>query len=85
MTNRILWLSLVVFAGAVPAAAAADPGQGPPGPPKEAFEACAGKAAGAACTVVLRDEQAFGTCRRGPDAGEPLACAPASLPDPPAR
>lgn len=56
-------------------------GGGPPGghrdPPKEAVEACSGLSEGDACTVTLPDHTLNGTCRKGPKADLPLACAPA--------
>jgi hypothetical protein len=51
-------------------------GHGPHEPPKEAVEACAGKAEGDACTVSRGEESHDGTCHKPPQ-GEALACAPA--------
>jgi hypothetical protein len=48
-----------------------------PPPPKEVFDACASSTAGAACSF---DIHVAGTCRNGPDANAPLACAPEAAP-----
>ncbi|MCC6525016.1 MAG: hypothetical protein IT373_20345 [Polyangiaceae bacterium] len=58
-------------------------GPGPMGPPPEALAACKDLAADAACKVVLPERSIEGTCRKGPDADKPLACAPAHMPPPP--
>jgi hypothetical protein len=50
-------------------------------PPKEAFDACEGKTAEAACTVTLGERTIEGTCRKGPD--DKVACAPNDRPPPP--
>lgn len=51
-------------------------------PPPEAFTACEGKAADAACTVTFGDRTIEGTCRTPPpDSGETrLVCFPARPP-----
>ncbi|MBX3192413.1 MAG: hypothetical protein KF819_35810 [Labilithrix sp.] len=54
------------------------------GPPPIAFEACASKAAGDACTVALPDKTVAGTCA-SPPAGAPDArvfCLPNDMPPP---
>jgi len=60
-------------------------GQRPPRPPREAVEACEGKASGAACSFVGRENQSLaGTCFAPPVKGDsdkgppPLACRPAN-------
>lgn len=63
------------------------PPPGGPGhrPPREALEACEGKAAGDACTVVLPDREIDGTCTAPPE-GAPdhrLFCLPEGAPPPP--
>ena len=46
------------------------------GPPPQAIEACKGKASGATCSFVGRNNaERTGTCF-SPDAGHPLACRP---------
>lgn len=58
----------------------------PPRPPQEAFAACEGLAAGAACSVAVADRAALdGTCREGPPGEEQIVCVPANLPPPPPR
>jgi hypothetical protein len=50
----------------------------PQGPPPEAYDACSGKVAGAACSVTLHDRTIAGTCAAPPQ-GAPdtrLACRP---------
>lgn len=51
------------------------------GPPPEAFTACEGKAAAAACTVQHHDQSVNGTCEQGPDGGDKLACRPERPPE----
>ncbi len=60
-------------------------GQRPPRPPREAVDACQGKASGAACSFVGRENQSLaGTCFAPPAKGDrdkgppPLACRPAN-------
>ncbi len=57
----------------------------PPPPPPEAFDACNGKTADAACTVALPDRTLDGKCvLPPPDANEKrLVCAPPHPPGPP--
>ncbi len=69
----------------VPAVAAADPppNGGPPGgrghgPPQAAFDACANRTAGAACSVQLPDRTLEGTCATFGDGR--LACRPDGMP-----
>lgn len=46
-----------------------------PPPPQAAIDACAGHAANDSCQMSFPDgRSAAGTCRSGPDGGEPLAC-----------
>lgn len=46
-------------------------------PPKEALDACNGKAEQDSCSFVGRQsENITGNCRKGPDGQGPLACAP---------
>lgn len=52
-------------------------------PPQEAFDACASSAAGDACAFDIDSHHVTGTCRQGPDADKPLACAPDQPPPPP--
>lgn len=61
------------------------PGHRPPGPPPEAIAACAGKAAGDACTVELPDRQIEGTCTAPPEGApdDTLFCLPEGAPPPP--
>jgi len=49
------------------------------GPPPEAFQACSGLSAGAACSVAHDGTTMEGTCRSGPP-GSQLACAPSGPP-----
>ena len=60
-------------------------GQRSPRPPREAVDACQGKASGAACSFVGRENQSLaGTCFAPPAKGDrdkgppPLACRPAN-------
>ena len=54
------------------------------GPPAEALEACTGQQEGAACGIAgPRGEPLAGVCRSDPP-GEPAACVPKRLPQPPA-
>lgn len=55
----------------------------PPPPPEEAFTACDGSTAGAACAFDIGGHHIDGTCRSGPDGDGPLACAPNHPPPPP--
>lgn len=83
MGERKLWMAGALAVLALAANGARAEGGGPPGPrqpPPEALQACAGLAAGAACTVRLPDHTVSGTCRGGPDGAAPLACAPAHGP-----
>lgn len=59
---------------------------GPGGPGGEMFEACAGKTAGTACTVKMRDKEMTGTCAAPPNgpADAKLMCKPDNMPPPPA-
>lgn len=50
-------------------------------PPPEAFSACQGKSANAACTVPLPDRAVAGTCNADPRNN--LFCRPAQPPPPP--
>jgi hypothetical protein len=52
------------------------------GPPQEALDACKTLAEGATCSVKLPANTLEGSCRKGPDASKPLACAPAHMPPP---
>ena len=54
-----------------------------PPPPQEAFDACASPAAGDACAFDIDGHHVTGTCKQGPDADKPLACAPDQPPPPP--
>ncbi len=54
-------------------------------PPREALDACAQLDADAACSISIDGHSSEGTCRRGPGADDPLACAPAHLPPFPDR
>ena len=58
---------------------AEDPEGPPPGPPREAIEACSGQADGASCSFTMGGRSLAGTCRQGPS-GLPAACAPAGGP-----
>lgn len=51
-------------------------------PPPEAFAACDGLAAAADCSFTIDGRAIEGTCRTGPDADSPLACAPPPPPLP---
>jgi hypothetical protein len=57
----------------------------PPGhkPPQEAFDACKGSTEGAACSVTFHNHTLNGTCKKGPDGDDALACAPDHPPGPP--
>lgn len=57
------------------------PGARPPGPPKVAFEVCANKTEGDACSVELPDRTVRGSCAQGLD--EVLFCLPDEPPPPP--
>lgn len=49
----------------------------PPQPPQEAVEACASKADGDVCSFTgPRNDTLSGTCRKGPQGEDKLACAP---------
>lgn len=61
----------------------APPAAGQRQPPPQAFAACAGKQAGAACTIDAPDRRIAGTCAA--PAGPRLACVPGNAPDGPAR
>jgi hypothetical protein len=77
---RLTLARLFAFALFIPAAALAD-GQGPPTPPKEAFDACSGAKSGDACTVKLGSHEIAGTCDEFPGGGG-LACRPNGPPPP---
>ena len=49
------------------------------GPPAEAYEACGGKAEGAACSVQMHDREMRGACGKEPN-GQRLACRPEGAP-----
>ena len=51
-----------------------------PGPPPEAFSACAELEEGAPCTVQPGGKVIEGTCRSGPEEGAALACVPKGPP-----
>ena len=53
-------------------------------PPPEAFAACTSATAGDTCAFDIDGHHIDGTCRNGPDASAPLACAP-DHPPPPAE
>lgn len=58
--------------------------RGPHGPPPAAFDACASKAVGDACTVSFGDKDHAGTCA-APPPGAPdtrIACRPNDMPPP---
>lgn len=83
-------LGVVVASPPLPAAglaagrsAAAPLAERPPGPPPEAVEACKDSSEGDACTVEFRGQTLAGTCRKGPNGEQPLACMPARPPEPP--
>jgi hypothetical protein len=64
----------------------AEPRSGPPAPrepPPFAFEACADKQEGAACSVTMHDRTLDGSCVTGHD--DRLFCRPDNMPPPPAR
>lgn len=66
----ILGTVLLTFAGM---ASAQRPGPG--GPPKEAVEACSGKAVAASCTMTTpRGDEVSGQCIETPD--DQMACLP---------
>jgi hypothetical protein len=65
-------------AGSTPAPRAA-PAGAPRTPPPEAFAACSGKAAGAACTFQHKDRTETGSCFT-PDPAQPVACKPVRPP-----
>jgi hypothetical protein len=70
---------------ALPFAIARADGPERPGrrPPKQAFEACANKQVGDACSVTFGDRTITGTCSKGPDGQGALACKPDRAPGPP--
>ena len=53
-------------------------------PPQAAFDACKSLSEGAACSVSFNGHSHTGTCRKGPNDADALACAPAHAPEPPA-
>jgi len=53
-------------------------------PPPEALAACDGASAGDPCSFRIDGHDLDGQCRPGPEAGDPLACAPPLPPPPPA-
>jgi hypothetical protein len=73
---------LVALSVLIPALGLADQ-HGPPPPPKEAFEACAGAKQGDACTVRFGDHEIAGRCDAPPGGG--LACRPDGAPSPPPK
>jgi hypothetical protein len=84
--RRIAAPILVTAAGLAIALGVAEVYGAPPlprQPPREAIEACEGRAAGDACTVKLPDRTIDGVCRNGPDGNGPLACAPSAPPPTP--
>jgi hypothetical protein len=77
-----LAIAIVAITVALAARALADGPPAPQAPPPEAFTACESKAAGDACTVLLRDREVHGSCARERD-GQRLFCLPTDLPPPP--
>lgn len=78
---RALFATFTVATAVVPMlprTALADP-PSPPSPPPAAFEACASKSQGAACTVSFHDRQIEGTCETFPSDSR-LACRPSGPP-----
>lgn len=73
-----LFIATIVIAAIAPFALAHPPGH----PPKEAFDACASKHQGDACTVHLRDLTLDGTCVPARDS-DALICRPNQPPPPP--
>jgi len=86
MTTRTLGLFASVALAAMtgfPArqALAANDHGGPPGPPQEAIDACANQQEGATCMVSFHGQSVQGTCVKGPEGQEPLACMPPPPPE----
>jgi hypothetical protein len=89
MTKRTLGIlagmALTAMTGlaAYQARAANDNGEaaGPPRPPQEAIDACANQKEGATCTVSFHGRSLQGTCVKGPEGQEPLACMPPPPPE----
>ena len=54
-----------------------------PPPPQAAIDACSSQSAGASCAFDIDSHHITGTCRQGPNASAPLACAPDQPPPPP--
>ncbi|HWA76691.1 MAG TPA: hypothetical protein VG937_30370 [Polyangiaceae bacterium] len=96
--TRFAWLPLLLASAACSVASAADTssatnesalaetganGQRPHRPPQAAFDACKGATEGASCSVTFRDRTVDGTCRKGPNGEDELACVPAHPPGPP--
>jgi len=52
------------------------------GPPKEAFEACAGLSESASCSVVTPRGEKAGTCVVAPNNTDELLCAPDGMKTP---
>ncbi len=64
--------------------ASPQPADAPPHkPPQAAFDACKNASEGAACSVTFHDHTMTGTCKKGPNGEDALACAPDHPPGPP--
>lgn len=84
MSNHLMIAGALVVTALPFAIAQADRPRGPGHPPpKEAFDACANKQAGDACSVTFGDHTMTGTCSKGPDGQGALACKPDHPPGPP--
>jgi hypothetical protein len=89
MTKRTLGIlagmALAAMTGLArnPARAANDNGEqaAPPHPPQEAIDACANQNEGATCTISFHGKSLQGTCVKGPDGQETLACMPPPPPE----
>lgn len=55
--------------------------QAAPRPPQQAIDACANQKEGATCTISFHGKSLQGTCLKGPDGQEPLACVPPPPPE----
>ena len=77
----IFLAAATVFPGTLSRAADDPPARRPHGPPPAAFEACAQKAAGEACSVAMPDRTITGVCAEASDAR--LFCRPDHPPGPP--
>ena len=76
-------MTLIVAAGLLMPVANADPGKRDGqrgGPPTEAFEACAAKVEGDACSFSGRRGDVEGSCIVPPRGEESLVCLPADAP-----